>query len=60
MKQFSGSLYQFLRKSLVHLGSANAQAFAGVKFQNIEEQMFGTPFYMSAWFKAHRATKKTA
>jgi Zn-dependent peptidase ImmA (M78 family) len=52
--------YQFLRKNLVRLGFANAQAFAGVKFQNLEEQMFGTPFYKSAWFKAHRAAKKTA
>jgi Zn-dependent peptidase ImmA (M78 family) len=51
--------YQFLRKRLVRLGFADANVFAKVKFQNLEEQMFGTPFYKTAWFKARRATRKT-
>ena len=51
--------YQFLRKNLVRLGFADSQAFAKVKFQKLEEEMFGTPFYKSAWFKSRRAAKKS-
>lgn len=52
--------YQFLRKRLVRLGFADAATFTGVKFQNLEEEMFGIPIYQKAWFKARRAAKKAA
>lgn len=51
--------FQFLRKRLVRLGFANADVFAGVKFQKLEEEMFGIPIYKRAWFKARRAANKT-
>jgi Zn-dependent peptidase ImmA (M78 family) len=49
--------YQFLSKRLLRLGFAEADAFNKIKFQNLEEEMFGVPFYKSPWFKARRKGK---
>lgn len=37
--------YTFLTKRLERLGFASPGAFVGVKFQKLEEQLFGEPFY---------------
>jgi Zn-dependent peptidase ImmA (M78 family) len=52
--------YQYLRKRLVRFGFAGAEVFTGVKFQKLEEEMFGVPIYKQAWFKARRAANKAA
>jgi Zn-dependent peptidase ImmA (M78 family) len=49
--------YQFLSKRLLRLGYATAGAFDKVKFQNLEEKMFGVPIYKTSWFKARRKAK---
>lgn len=49
--------YQFLSKRLVRLGFAEAKTFDKVKFQKLEEQMFGLPLYKTEWFKAKRRAK---
>lgn len=49
--------YQFLSKRLLRLGYAKSGAFEKIKFQNLEEQMFGVPFYKSPYFKARRKAK---
>ncbi len=49
--------YQFLSKRLLRLGFAVAGTLDKVKFQKLEEQMFGVPFYKSDWFKAKREAK---
>jgi Zn-dependent peptidase ImmA (M78 family) len=46
--------YQFLSKRLLRLGYAQAGAFNKIKFQNLEEEMFGVPLYKSPRFKAWR------
>lgn len=49
--------YQFLSKRLLRLGFAQAGILNRIKFQNLEEKMFGVPFYKSPWFKAKRKAK---
>lgn len=49
--------YQFLSKRLLRLGFASPGTLEKVKFQNLEQQMFGVPFYKSDWFKARRRAK---
>ena len=46
--------YQFLRKRLIRLGFSSKNAFDGVQFQKLEEQMFGLPIYKRDWFKRRR------
>jgi len=47
--------YTFLKKRLERMGFAAPSAFVGVRFQLLEEEIFGVPIYKQPWFKARRA-----
>jgi len=50
--------YHFLRKRLVRLGFAPANAFDRIQFQKLEEQVYGVPVYKQEWFKQRRALRR--
>ena len=49
--------YRFLQKRLERHGIIPRNAFAGVQFQKLEEEIYGPPIYKQEWFKAARARK---
>ncbi|HXW25922.1 MAG TPA: ImmA/IrrE family metallo-endopeptidase [Xanthobacteraceae bacterium] len=46
--------YTFIRKRLELRGLVQRDQFAGVKFQKLEEEMYGVPFYRQSWFRQRR------
>ena len=49
--------YQFLVKRFEWFGLCKRREYNNVKFRNLEEKMFGTPFYKQPWFKEQRTNK---
>jgi hypothetical protein len=49
--------YTFIRKRLERLGFTPPGQFDGVQFQNLEEQIYGTPVYKQPWFRQRRRTR---
>ena len=52
--------YTYIRKRLERLGHISRGQFDGVKFQNREEEIYGTPFYKQAWFRNRRRSSTRA
>lgn len=50
--------YTFLVKRFERFGFCELGEFKSVKFQNLEEEIYGRPFYKEEWFKKRRAAKK--
>lgn len=50
--------YAFLRKRLEFFHFIPRGAHSHVRFQNLEEQLFGVPIYKQPWFKARRAARR--
>jgi Zn-dependent peptidase ImmA (M78 family) len=50
--------YKFLQKRLEWFRFIETGEFAKVKFQKLEEEMYGVPIYRQAWFKARRRRQK--
>lgn len=46
--------YKFIRKGLERRGLVAPEQFADIKFQKLEEEIYGIPFYKQAWFKERR------
>jgi Zn-dependent peptidase ImmA (M78 family) len=44
--------YQFLTKRLERLGVTSSGQFKGVKFKNLEDQLYGIPYYKQRYKKA--------
>lgn len=51
--------YQFLVKRFEWFRLCKAGEYKKVKFQKLEESIFGTPIYKQEWFKQRRARKKS-
>ncbi len=49
--------YRFLIKRLEWFGLIQPGTFKGVKFQKLEEEIYGPPIYKQAWFKRYRSRK---
>jgi Zn-dependent peptidase ImmA (M78 family) len=47
--------YTFIRKGLERRGLVERDQFAAVKFQKLEEEIYGVPFYKQPWFKQRRS-----
>ena len=47
--------FTFIRKGLERAGLIEPGQFVDVKFQKLEEEIYGTPFYRQPWFRARRA-----
>jgi hypothetical protein len=50
--------YTFVVKRFERFGFCPRGAYKDVKFQNLEEEMYGPPFYTQDWFKERRARRK--
>jgi Zn-dependent peptidase ImmA (M78 family) len=46
--------YTFIRKGLERRGLVGPEQFSKVKFQKLEAEIYGQPFYKQPWFKARR------
>jgi Zn-dependent peptidase ImmA (M78 family) len=46
--------YTFIRKGLERRGLVQRDEFSTIKFQKLEEQIYGLPFYKQPWFKQRR------
>ena len=46
--------YTFIRKGLERRGLVEPEQFAKIKFQKLEEEIYGVPFYKQSWFKDRR------
>ena len=51
--------YTFLVKRFVRFGFCSKGEYAKVKFQKLEEQIYGAPFYKEDWYKQYRARRAT-
>jgi Zn-dependent peptidase ImmA (M78 family) len=49
--------YKFLQKRLERLGYTQADQFANIQFQKLEETIYGQPIYKQKWFQNARARK---
>lgn len=49
--------YMFLRKRLERFNFITPGEFLKVKFQNLEEELFGPPIYKQDWFRERRAAR---
>jgi Zn-dependent peptidase ImmA (M78 family) len=49
--------YKFLQKRLEWFDFIQPAEFAKVKFQNLEDSIYGAPIHRQPWFKARRKTK---
>lgn len=52
--------YAFVVKRFEWYGLCAAGDFKKVRFQKLEEQLFGKPFYKEDWFKRHRSRRMMA
>ncbi|MFZ3350792.1 MAG: ImmA/IrrE family metallo-endopeptidase [Xanthobacteraceae bacterium] len=50
--------YTFIRKGLERRGIIAPDQFSAIKFQKLEEQIYGLPFYKQPWFKQRRARSR--
>jgi Zn-dependent peptidase ImmA (M78 family) len=50
--------YIFVVKRFERFGLCLKGSYKDVQFQNLEEEMYGPPFYTQDWFKEQRARKK--
>lgn len=50
--------YTFIVKRFERFGFSSRGAYAGVQFQKLEEEIYGTPFYRQEWFKKRRAKRE--
>jgi Zn-dependent peptidase ImmA (M78 family) len=50
--------YQFITKRFERFRFWKPANYGDIKFQNLEEKMYGTPTYKQAWFQERRARKK--
>jgi Zn-dependent peptidase ImmA (M78 family) len=46
--------YKFIRKGLERRGLVKPEQFGDIKFQKLEEEIYGVPFYKQKWFKDRR------
>jgi Zn-dependent peptidase ImmA (M78 family) len=49
--------YSFLNKRFEWFGICARGEYASIKFQKLEEEIYGPPIYKQEWFKKHRARK---
>lgn len=49
--------YKFIVKRFEHFGFCPKGAYDGVKFQNLEEELYGVPAYKQKWIERQRARK---
>jgi Zn-dependent peptidase ImmA (M78 family) len=50
--------YTFIRKRLERRGLVQRDQFSRVRFQKLEEEIYGVPFYKQPWFKQRRAPSR--
>jgi Zn-dependent peptidase ImmA (M78 family) len=46
--------FTFIRKRLERAGLILPDQFVGIKFQKLEEEMYGVPFYRQPWFRGRQ------
>jgi Zn-dependent peptidase ImmA (M78 family) len=51
--------YTFLVKRFVRFGFCERGEYAKVKFQKLEEELYGTPIYKEPWFKRYRERQRS-
>lgn len=52
--------YQFIAKRFVRFGYCEKEELKNIKWQNLEEKLYGRPFYKEQWFQDYRARKKSS